>query len=99
MPSVSLFTYYRKGIKTVALEIGNGWNKTSQKGTTYQSLSIKKEAAPLIASGNYYFMMCKVSSKSSPEAPDFSIIATLKEQDANAKAQNTGANVNQDPLR
>ncbi len=86
----------------MALEIGNGWNKTSQKGTTYQSLSIKKEAAPLIVSGNYYFMMCKVSSKSSPEAPDYSIFATLKEENvnsSNARVQNSGSNTYQDPLR
>ena len=87
----------------MALEIGSGWNRTSQKGTTYQSLSIKKEAAPLIASGDYYFMMCKVSSKQSQEAPDFSIFATLKEENknsTNARAQNSGITTyQQDPLR
>ncbi len=87
----------------MALEIGNGWNRTSQKGTTYQSLNIKKEAAPLIASGDYYFMMCKLSYKSSAEAPDYSIFATLKEENKNStntRVQNTGSNTyQQDPLR
>lgn len=71
--------------KIMALEIGNGWDKTSQKGKQYVSLNIKKEAAPLIESGNYYFMMCKISNKSSTDAPDYSVFATLKEENKNTR--------------
>ncbi len=62
------------------LKIGSAWNKTSQQGKTYQSLNLKKESAPLIASGNYFITMHKVATKQSQNSPDYDVYATAKEE-------------------
>ena len=64
----------------MSMKIGAAWAKTSQKGTTYYNLQFEKEAAGIIAAGNCFITMCGVQSKLIPDAPDFSILATLKEE-------------------
>ena len=64
----------------MSMKIGAGWLKTSQKGTQYVNLHFEIEAAGIIAAGNCFITMCGVQNKVNPEAPDYSVLATAKDE-------------------